>query len=90
VALLRKLLGLVVSFVFFPKPLTPAHAVGAALVLGATAAQALLRRSAPPPPPASAELHRDLRATVPGGGGGGGAAAELEELVPLAGDGGRR
>ncbi len=44
----RKVLGLAVSFALFPKPLTLAHAAGAALVFGAGAAHTLLRPPAGP------------------------------------------
>ena len=61
VAMTRKLLGLAVSYALFPKPITLAHAAGAALVFGAGTAHALLRS---PPKPARAAA--DAEAGRPG------------------------
>jgi hypothetical protein len=66
VTMLRKLLGLAVSFALFPKPLNLAHAAGAALVFGAGAAHSLARRPPAAPQHAAGHQHADVEEEVAG------------------------
>ena len=72
--MLRKLLGLAVSFALFPKPLNLAHAAGAALVLGAGTAHALAPRRAHAAPLRALAGHKHAGADEEAG------AAAAEEL----------